>query len=348
MAGHPHVVVAAILALTTAVGLLTFGVLGPENVEALFLLAVLVSALRAGRRPGLFAALTATVVFDFCFIPPRFSFAITDFSFFVTLSVFVLVAAVTSELASRAIRAQTARAQAEAATDAKDSLLDAVAHELRTPLTAILGWLQILQKTAGDGERLARGLASVLRNAQLLERLVADLLDVSRIHVGKLSLEVQTIDLGPVVGRVLEDASIRAAEQRIVLDYALEPTGRVVADSERIAQVVTNLLSNALKFTPADGQVSLRLFEQDGCARLMVTDTGRGISPDFLPHVFEAFSQGQPDHRARGLGLGLAIVKHLIDAHHGRIHAESAGPGRGATFVVELPLAVNCSEPAHL
>ncbi|HEY7792293.1 MAG TPA: DUF4118 domain-containing protein, partial [Vicinamibacterales bacterium] len=262
MAGHPHVVVAAILALTTAVGLLTFGVLGPENVEALFLLAVLVSALRAGRRPGLFAALTATVVFDFCFIPPRFSFAITDFSFFVTLSVFVLVAAVTSELASRAIRAQTARAQAEAATDAKDSLLDAVAHELRTPLTAILGWLQILQKTAGDGERLARGLASVLRNAQLLERLVADLLDVSRIHVGKLSLEVQTIDLGPVVGRVLEDASIRAAEQRIVLDYALEPTGRVVADSERIAQVVTNLLSNALKFTPADGQVSLRLFEQ--------------------------------------------------------------------------------------
>jgi len=336
---YPYAATGLMLSMATALGLATFDLLKPANVEALFLLVVFVSALKGGRRPGVFAALTATIVFDFCFIPPRFSFAVTDFAYFVTLFVFVVVAMTTSELASRAVREQAARTHAEAATQAKDALLNRIAHELRAPLTTILGWVQILQQTANDAQRTTRGLAGLQRNSQLLARLVEDLLDVSRIHVGKLRVRLQPMTLGPVIRRALEDAAIAAAEKDVTLDCAVEPIGSVLADEHRIEQVVTNLLSNALKFTPEHGRVSVKLFEKDGCARLVVADTGEGIAPDFLAHVFEPFAQGRSDNSPQGLGLGLAIVKHLVDAHHGRISAESAGAGRGTTFVLEFPLA---------
>jgi K+-sensing histidine kinase KdpD len=336
---HPYAATGLMLSVATGLGLLTFDLLKPANVEALFLLVVLVTALKGGRRPGLFAALAATIVFNFCFIPPRFSFAVTDFAYFVTLFVFVVVAMTTSELASRAVREQVARTHAEAATQAKDALLNRIAHELRAPLTTILGWVQILQQTANDAQRTTRGLAGLQRNAQLLARLVGDLLDVSRIHVGKLRVRLQPLMLGPVIRRALEDVAIAAAEKGVTLDCAVEPIGNVLADEQRIEQVVTNLVSNALKFTPARGRVNVKLSEKDGCARLVVADTGEGISSDFLAHVFEPFAQGQSEHSSQGLGLGLAIVKHLVDAHHGRISAESAGAGQGTTFVVELPLA---------
>jgi signal transduction histidine kinase len=145
--------------------------------------------------------------------------------------------------------------------------------------------------------------------------------------------------LGPVVRRALEDAAIAAVERDVTLDQAIEPIGTVLADEHRIEQVVTNLVSNALKFTPAQGRVIVALFERDRYARLVVADTGEGIESDFLAHVFEPFTQSRSEASSQGLGLGLAIVKHLVDAHHGRISAESAGAGRGTTFVVELPLA---------
>jgi signal transduction histidine kinase len=199
--------------------------------------------------------------------------------------------------------------------------------------------VHILQQTASDAHRTTRGLAGLQRNAQLLARLVGDLLDTSRIHVGKLRVQLQPVMLAPVVRRALEDAAIAAVERDVTLDQAIEPVGTVLADEHRIEQVVTNLVSNALKFTPAQGRVSVKLFERDGYARLVVADTGEGIAADFLAHVFEPFTQGQSENSSQGLGLGLAIVKHLVDAHCGRISAESAGAGRGTTFVVELPLA---------
>jgi signal transduction histidine kinase len=173
----------------------------------------------------------------------------------------------------------------------------------------------------------------------MLARLVADLLDASRIHVGKLRVHLQPVMLGPVIRRALEDAAIAAVEKDVTLDQAIEPIGIVLADEHRIEQVVTNLVSNALKFTPAQVRVSVKLFERDGYVRLVVADTGEGIASDFLAYVFEPFTQGRSEASSQGLGLGLAIVKHLVDAHHGRISAESAGAGRGTTFVVELPLA---------
>ena len=145
--------------------------------------------------------------------------------------------------------------------------------------------------------------------------------------------------LGPVIRRAVEDAAIAAVEKDVTLDQAIEPIGIVLADEHRIEQVVTNLVSNALKFTPAQGRVSVKLFERDRYVRLVVADTGEGIASDFLAYVFEPFTQGRSEASSQGLGLGLAIVKHLVDAHHGRICAESAGAGRGTTFVVELPLA---------
>jgi len=209
------------IAAVTAFGLAVAGTLRPANLDALFLLVVFVTALEWGRRPAIFAALTSTVVFDFCFIPPRFSFAITDLAYLVTLSVFVVVAIITSELAARArdlMRAQTARAKAEALAQAKDALLNRIAHELRSPLTTILGWVQMLREDATDTQRTGRGLAGLERNAQLLARLVGDLLDVSRVHVGKLRVRLQPLALAPIVRRALEDAAILASEKRVLLE----------------------------------------------------------------------------------------------------------------------------------
>ncbi len=354
-AKHPYLTVTLMIAAVTAFGLFVLGLLRPANVEALYLLVVVATALQWGRRPALFAAMVSTTVFDYCFIPPRFSFAITDLAYFVLLSVFVVVALMTSELTSRAhdlIREQAARAQAEAArtlaeaaAQAKDALLDRIAHELRAPLTTILGWVQILGQTTSDVQRNTRGLAGLERNAQLLLRLVGDLLDLSRIHVGKLRVRLQPVALAPIVRRVLDDTAIAAAEKGIQLRCGVEPVGIVRADEHRIEQVVTNLVTNALKFTPEGGSVSVTLTEANGCARLSVADSGEGIPPEFVAHVFEPFSQGDTQNSPQGLGLGLAIVKHLVDAHHGRLTVESAGRGQGTTFVVEFPFA-DTPEPA--
>ena len=350
---HPYAGISVMIAGATALGLLVRGVLYPANLDALFLLVVFVSALKWGRGPALFAASVGAVVFDFCFIPPRFSFSVSDLPYFVTLVVFVIVAVTTSELASRAhdlLREQSARARAEAVVHAKDALLNRIAHELRQPLTPIRAWVEILRLSGGDAQRTARGVAGLERNAELLARLVDDLLDASRIHVGKLCVQRKRIMLAPLIERSLEDATIAAAEKGVTLQCAVEPVGTVLADEHRIEQVIGNLVSNALKFTPAHGRITVSLSKVGVVAQLVVADSGEGIARDFIPQVFEAFSQAKAraSGHTPGLGLGLAIVKHLVDAHEGRISVESDGPGQGTTFVVELPLENPSSEAASI
>jgi signal transduction histidine kinase len=236
-----------------------------------------------------------------------------------------------------------ARAAAEAASVTKDEFLATLSHELRTPLNAIVGWTEMLRSGALQGERLDRGVESIARNARVLSRLIDDLLDVSAIMSGKTSLELRPLDLTPVVDAALDAVRPAAEARSIRIDALLAPdAGPVSGDPDRLQQVVWNLLSNAVKFTPPGGRVSVRLDRLDGWAHLVVSDTGRGIEPSFLPYVFEPFRQGDGSttRTQGGLGLGLAIVRRLVELHGGAIHAESAGAGKGATFFVELPLGV--------
>ncbi len=343
---HPYWAIGLMVGLVTAIGFAVVNLFRPANVEALYLVVVFASALKWGRQPALFAALTSTLALDFCFVPPRFHFAVTDLAFVVTLLVFFFVAITTSELVVRAhelIREKAAREQAQAQAQAKEILLDKISHELRSPLTTILLRLHLLRQSAEDAPRTERGLAAMERNTQRLARLVGDLLDVSSMHMGKLRVCLQPLALAPVVSRVLEDAAIAAAEKGVPLQWNVEPVGTVQADESRIEQIVTNLVSNAVKFTPASGRVTVTLSETNGCARLVVADTGEGIPSAFIPRLFEPFSQGQTHSSQQGLGLGLAIVKHLIDGHHGRISVKSEGRGRGTTVVVEFPLRGSAS-----
>jgi PAS domain S-box-containing protein len=255
--------------------------------------------------------------------------------------VFADQAAVALNNAQQYRDAQRAREEAEAANQAKDEFLATLSHELRTPLNAMLGWVKLLRSGVLDAAGAARALEVIERNIFSQSQLITDLLDVSRIIVGKMTLE-----LGPVVlPRVLEAANdaLRpaAAAKRITvtleLDRGIPP---IVGDAHRLQQVFWNLLSNAVKFTPEDGKVNLRLTKADGFARIIVADSGRGISPDFLPRLFERFRQADSSTtRAHaGLGLGLAIVHHFVELHGGRVTAASAGEDQGATFTVDLPL----------
>ncbi len=240
-------------------------------------------------------------------------------------------------------RERAARAEAQAATRAKDAFLAVLSHELRTPLQAMLGWTRMLREPGCDAPKLARGLCIIERNVATQAQLIEDLLDVSRIASGKLRVERTRVALDEVVGAAIESARAAASARSILLDATLTTRDvEVLGDPGRLGQVISNLLTNAVKFTPAGGRVGVRLERVDTCARIVVEDTGRGISADFLPYVFDRFRQ-QDEHASScssgGLGLGLAIVHHLVEAHGGTIVAASPGEGRGATFTVTLPLA---------
>jgi signal transduction histidine kinase len=240
-------------------------------------------------------------------------------------------------------REEAARAEAEKANRSKDEFLAVLSHELRTPLNAVLGWAQILQEKPPQDPTLAKGLASIKRNAEAQKRLVEDLLDVSRIVAGKFSIERKPIDVRTPVGAALD--AIRPAAEAKGVELQAQLNGAVVvhADPDRIAQVASNLLSNAVKFTPKGGRVDATLAAANGAVILSVKDTGEGLARDLVPHIFDRFRQGDgTTTRAHGgLGLGLAIVKHIVDAHGGTIEALSEGEGRGATFLVRLPVASN-------
>ena len=234
-----------------------------------------------------------------------------------------------------------ARREAEEASRAKDEFLAMVSHELRTPLGVILGWSKLLREGGVDDETRARALEMIERNAGLQKRLIEDLIDVSRVVAGKLRIDSRLTELAPAVEDAVAAVALSAQTKgiRIHAEYGRE--GAVVlGDRERLQQVVWNLLTNAIKFTPEGGRVEVRVEKAGASAQITVSDTGRGISADLLPHVFERFRQGESAGvgRSRGLGLGLSIVRHIVEAHGGDVTAESRGEGLGATFRVRLPL----------
>jgi PAS domain S-box-containing protein len=246
---------------------------------------------------------------------------------------------------------QEARQVAEAANRAKDEFLATLSHELRTPLSPILGWVRLLRAGDLDDTATARGLEVIERNVRAQTQLIEDLLDVSRIITGKLRLEVRPMDLVTVVEAGIEAVRPAADAKGIQIDSRLDPRGStMVGDPDRLQQVVWNLVSNAVKFTPKDGRVEVELTRVDAHARLRVKDTGKGIPPSFLPHVFDRLRQADSTStRAHGgLGIGLAIVRHLVELHGGTVAAESGGEGQGASFTVELPVSPVSGAQRHL
>src|SRR3989454_6614271 len=233
-----------------------------------------------------------------------------------------------------------ARDEAERANRSKDEFLAVLSHELRTPLTAMLGWVKLLRTGRVGPAQTERALESIERNTRLQARLIEDLLDLSRAVTGKLLLDLRPMALGAVVQDAAESFASAAAEKGVKLAIAIGPV-TVRGDALRLGQVVTNLVGNAVKFTPAGGDILVRLEHTGNDARLTVRDTGLGIDPDLLPHIFDRFRQadGGGSRRQAGLGLGLAIVRNLVELHGGTVRVESDGPGRRATFTVTLPLA---------
>jgi PAS domain S-box-containing protein len=235
---------------------------------------------------------------------------------------------------------QSARAEAERANRIKDEFLAILSHELRSPLNPILGWVQLLQHKQIEPTRMAQGLAIIEKNVRLQTQLIDDLLDVAKILRGKLSLNVIPVNLVSIINSALETISTAATAKSILLNSSLSDIGQVSADPTRLQQIIWNLLSNAIKFTPEGGRVEISLEKIDNLARVTVSDTGKGINPDFLPHLFEYFRQEDSSitRRYGGLGLGLAIVRYLIEAHGGTIAVSSPGKDLGATFTLQLPL----------
>jgi signal transduction histidine kinase/CheY-like chemotaxis protein len=240
-------------------------------------------------------------------------------------------------------RERAARAQAETATRAKDEFLAVVSHELRTPLSPILAWASMLQRGMLDSGKTKRALVVIEQNAKAQAQLIDDLLDVSRIVSGRLRLDVRPVEPRSVVERALEVVRPAAEAKGVRLHAVLDPrAGFVSGDAERLQQVVWNLLSNAVKFTPRGGRAEVRLERVQSHLEIVVSDTGKGISPEFLPRLFDRFEQADVSSTRRhgGLGLGLAIVRHLVELHGGTVAAESGGEGNGATFRVSLPLLI--------
>jgi signal transduction histidine kinase/ActR/RegA family two-component response regulator len=238
-------------------------------------------------------------------------------------------------------REQAARLDAEAASRSKDEFLATLSHELRTPLNAILGWASILTRAPGDKVRTAQAMQAIERSARTQSHLVDELLDVSRLVSGQMRLTLSAVSLNAVIDDALE--SVRPAAEARKLDLVKRVDGPMRmqrGDARRLQQVIWNLLSNAVRFTPAGGRIEISLREVDDQSEIRVTDTGIGIHPDFVPHVFERFRQADSSiTRAHGgLGLGLAIVRHLVELHGGTVDAESAGEGHGAAFTVRLPI----------
>ncbi len=235
---------------------------------------------------------------------------------------------------------QAARAEAERANRIKDEFLAVLSHELRSPLNPIIGWTKLLQTRKFSEAKTAEALATIERNAKLQTQLIDDLLDVAKILRGKLSIDATPVNLAFVIESAIDTVSTAAVAKSILLHPVLPNIGQVSGDSNRLQQIVWNLLSNAIKFTPIGGRVEIRLQRVDEQAEIIVSDTGKGINLDFLPHIFESFRQEDVSitRKYGGLGLGLAIVRQLVEAHGGIITADSPGEGLGATFTVQLPL----------
>ncbi|MGB6450734.1 MAG: response regulator [Steroidobacteraceae bacterium] len=238
-------------------------------------------------------------------------------------------------------REQVLRAEAEELSRLKDEFLATMSHELRTPLNAIFGWITLLRTRRLDEPTEERALETIERNARAQKRLIEDLLDVSRVVTGKVTLELAAVDPRRIIEASIETMLPAAQAKGIGLDPVLDAgVGLLRGDSARLQQTVCNLLSNAIKFTPMGGRVEIFLSRRDGKAEITVRDSGQGIKPEFLPYVFDRFRQedGSISRRHGGLGLGLAIVRHLVELHGGTVSAMSEGEGHGATFIIRVPI----------
>ncbi|MEA5568160.1 PAS domain-containing protein [Anabaena sp. UHCC 0399] len=234
---------------------------------------------------------------------------------------------------------KAARTEAEAANQAKDEFVAMVSHDLRSPLNAILGWAQLLRTRKFDQTNFIRAVETIEHNARFQSKLLEDLLDISRILRSKLKLELNQVNLAAIIGVAIETAYPSAKAKNIILESRIDqsiPT--ITGDINRLLQVLGNLLSNAIKFTHPGGKVLVQLLEKNSQAQITVTDTGIGISPEFLPHVFKRYHQADHHYTQGGLGLGLAIARHLVELHDGTIDVTSPGEGQGATFTIHLPL----------
>jgi PAS domain S-box-containing protein len=250
--------------------------------------------------------------------------------------------------AALAAEAERRYREAEAQNRAKDNFLATLSHELRTPMTSILGWVQFLRSGHFDEQELAEALGTIESSARLQARLIDDMLDVSRMILGKFQVDLEPTRISDIVEAALTTARPMAAENDVQLTWEIDDRNAMVeADPNRIQQVIHNLLSNAIKFTPAGKHVDLRLERTDGKLRIRVKDEGEGIDPAFLPHVFERLRQAEGSNKRSGLGLGLAIARHIVELHHGDITAESEGLGRGAEFTVTLPVHARVEDTVH-
>jgi PAS domain S-box-containing protein len=238
---------------------------------------------------------------------------------------------------------RAARSEAERASRMKDEFLATLSHELRTPLNAVLGWATALRAVHSPTPELAQGLETIERNARVQAQIIEDLLDMSRIISGKVRLDVQRLDLPVVVAEAINTVRTSALAKGVRLQTIIDPLNApVTGDPHRLQQVFWNLLSNAIKFTPKGGRIQVLLERVDSHVEVSIIDTGEGISPEFLPNIFNRFQQADPSttRRHSGLGLGLAIVKELVELHGGSVRVKSGGTGKGATFIVSLPLTV--------
>jgi signal transduction histidine kinase len=314
----------------------------------LFLASVVVSAWYGGGSGGLTATVVSVLYIIYFLLHPAHGLWPLTWREVLLLGLFGLVAlgvvaltagrrAFDDHLARALQEAEAARRQAEQSSRLKDQFLATLSHELRTPLNAVLGWAHLLASGKVEQSRIPHALASIERNAMAQKQLVDDLLDTSAIVSGRLRLDPKDIDLAEVAGSALDAVrlSMESRNQRLVTD--LQPV-RTFGDADRLRQVIWNLLSNAAKFTPPGGEIRLVVARAESAAQIVVADTGRGIRPEFLPHVFDPFRQAESTatRTSGGLGLGLALVRHIVEAHGGRVEVTSAGGGKGATFVVTL------------
>ena len=241
-----------------------------------------------------------------------------------------------------AVRAQEQMEEAEKTSRLKDDFLATVSHEIRTPLSAVVGWARLLRSDRIPAERAGHAIAAIERNATALAHMVDDLLDTTRILNGVIRLNRRPLDLAAVAGSALDAVRPLATTKNVRLTLDAAHGSRMVSgDDARLQQVIWNLLSNAIKFTPGGGRVDVFIEPARSHTEVRVVDTGHGISPAFLPHVFERFRQAEDatTQRETGLGLGLGIVRQLVELHGGTVHAASPGLGQGATFTVRLPIA---------
>jgi signal transduction histidine kinase len=320
----------------------------PGTAPSVFLGAVMVSAWWGGLGPGVITTALAVFVLDVASGAAKALHPTGQMldRLIVFSAVAVLISALNaarrSAAAERAVlleREQAARAAAEAANRAKDEFVAVVAHELRTPLTALLGWSVALGTGRLDPAARTRALEAIEQNARLQARIIDDLLDITRVAVGKVTLEMASVDLAAVIDSALDAVRTTAMAKGLEIRVAVAPGIRVAGDPMRLQQVIGNLLSNAARFTSPGGRIELASGCRGGDAYIEVADTGAGIPTDLLPHVFERFRQAASTTRAPGLGLGLAIVRQLVELHGGSVTAANRSDGSGARFTVVLPLA---------